>query len=138
MNVSSISIDHGTPAVDESLLDWMLKQVEDMLVPDNVLDELINPALINSMSELEEYTRRTLCELWGIELSLEYDSNVVPNELVLTMSGSHPRIRFLAGVLSQYIVKNSPNPLEITSITDSNDCIKIELSNSNKTELDIS
>ncbi len=106
----------------------MLEQVKDVPVPDNILDELINPALINSMSELEEYTRRTLCEFWGIELSLEYDNNVVPNEVVMSMSGSHPRIRFLIGLLSQYIIKNSPNPLEITSIADSNDRIIVELS----------
>ncbi len=132
--VFSIDYDeNNTPAVDESLLNWMLEQVEDVLIPENVLDELIDPILINSMSELEDYARGTLCKPWGIKLYLEYDSNVVPNEVVIRMSGSHPRIRFVAKVLSQYIIKNSPNSLEITSVTDSNEYIKIELSNSHKT-----
>ncbi len=136
MNVSRrISIEYQhTPAIDRSLFNWMLEQVEDVLIPDNVLDELIDPVLINSMSELDDYVKRTFCELWGITLSLKYDSNVAPNEVVIGIKGSHPRIRFVSCVLSQYLIKNSPNPLEIKSITDLNDCIKVELSNSNKTE----
>lgn len=141
MNVSSISIGYdetSTPAVDEPLLNWMLEQVEDALIPDDVLDELIDPMLINSMSELEDYAGHTLCELWGIKLSLEFDSNVAPKEVVIKMSGSHPRTRFVACILSQYLIKNSLNPLEITSITDLNDCIRVELSNSNNTRLALS
>ncbi len=136
MKVSSISIDYdenSTPAIDESLLNWMLEQVGDVLIPENILDELINPALINSMNELENYLKRTFCEPWGIDLSLKYDSNVASNEVLIGIRGPHPRIRFVASALSQYLIKNSLNQLGITSVTDSNNCIKIELSNSHKT-----
>ncbi len=139
MNVSRlISIEHPyTLAIDKSLFNWMLEQVEDALLPDDVLDGLINPALIDSMSELEDYLEHRFGELdWGINLSLKYDSNVFPYEVLIEIRGSHARIKFVASILSQYLIKNSLNrvPLGIKSITDLNDCMKVELSRSNKME----
>jgi hypothetical protein len=124
-------------AIDKSLFNWMLERVEDMLIPDEILDELIDPALINWMSELEDHLKRRFGGLdWGVNLSLKYDSNVVPREVLIEIRGSHPKIRFIACMLSQYLIKNSLNrlPLEIKSIADSNVCIKIELSRSNRTD----
>ncbi len=123
-----------TFAVNKSLFNWMLNQVENVLLPDNVRDELIDPKPINSMRDFEENAKRTFCELWGIMLSLKYDSNVIPNEVVIEIRGSHARIRFVACLLAQYVIENLPNPLKITSITDLNDFIKVELSKSENTE----
>jgi hypothetical protein len=139
MNVSRhISIDYEhKPAINKFLFNWMLEQVDNVLIPDNVLDKLIDPALINWMSELEDYVKRRFDELdWGINFSLKYDSNEVPNEVLMELRGSHSRIRFTACIISQYLIKNSLNraPLEIKSISDSNDCIKVEFSRSNKTD----
>ncbi|MCZ7391845.1 MAG: hypothetical protein ABOK23_01970 [Candidatus Methanoperedens sp.] len=124
-------------AIDKSLFNWMLDHVEDALIPDNILDELIDPLLINSMNELEDHLKRRFSGLdWGVNLSLKYDSNVVPHEVLIEIRGPHPKIRFIASILSQYLIKNSIDqaPLEIKSITDLNECIKLELSRSNKTK----
>ncbi len=127
----------NSSAIDKFLFNWMLAHVEDTLIPDDVLDGLINPALVNSMSELEDYLERRFGELgWGINLSLKYDSNVFPHEVLMEIRGSHTRIRFVACIISQYLIKNllSIVPLGIKSITDLNDCVKVELSRSNKME----
>ncbi len=124
-------------AIDSSLFKWILDEIDGTLVPDTVLDEIIDPWLINSMSKLEDYLNRRLCELgWDIDLALKCDNEKNPSEVLLEIRGSHPRIRFTACLLSQYLIKNSLDraPLKITSIADLNDCIKIELSRSNKAE----
>ncbi len=124
-------------AIDNSLFQWLLDEIDGTLVPDNVLDEIIDPSLINSMSKLEDYLNHRLCELgWDIELVLKCDNEKNPSELLLEIRGSHHKIRFAACLLSQYLIKNSLNraPLQITSISDLNDCIKVELSRSNKKE----
>jgi hypothetical protein len=127
----------NSSAIDNSLFNWMLEQVEDILIPDHILDELIDPVLINSMSKLESYLNCKFSELdWGVVLSLKYDNDAVPYEILIEIRGFHPKTRFVACILSQYLVKNSIDqaPLKIKSIADLNDSIKVELARSNKTE----
>ncbi|MCZ7393848.1 MAG: hypothetical protein ABOK23_02005 [Candidatus Methanoperedens sp.] len=124
-------------AIDSSLFEWILNEIDGTLVPDTVLDEIIDPGLINSMSKLEDYLNHRLGELgWNIDLVLKYDNEKHPSDVLIEIRGSHPKIRFAACILSQYLIKNSLDraPLEIKSITDLNDCIKLELSRSNKTD----
>ncbi len=123
-------------AIDNSLFKWILDEIEGTLVPDAVLDEIIDPRLINSMGNLEAYLNRRLCELgWDIDLALRCDNEKSSSSVLMEIRGSHPKIRFTACLLSQYFVKNSlSSPLAITSITDLNDCIKVELSKSNRAE----
>ena len=57
----------NSSAVDSSLFNWMLAEIDDILVPDDVLDKLIDPKLINSMDRLEENVNKRLNELeWGV------------------------------------------------------------------------
>jgi hypothetical protein len=123
--------------IDTTLFNWMLEQVEDALIPDDILDELIDPVLINSMSEFENHIKHRFSGLdWGVNLSLKHDSNVVPHEVLIEIRGPHLKIRFVASILSQYLIKNSLNrePLAIKSILGLDDCIKFELSRSNRTD----
>lgn len=48
-------VPNNSTTIDNSLFKWMLNEIDDILVPDNVLDELIDPGLMFSMSKLEEY-----------------------------------------------------------------------------------
>lgn len=126
----------NSSAIDTSLFNWMLQEIDDILVPDDVLDKLINPLLINSMRKLEENINLRLTELeWGVNLALKCDNDTFPSGVLLTIRGTPRKIKFIAGIVSLFIVKNSliRSPLEVRSVVNFNECIKVELSRSNKT-----
>ena len=63
----------NSSAIDISLLNWTLSEIDGILIPDDILDETINPMLINSMGELEEYLKHRFSELeWGTDLVMKY------------------------------------------------------------------
>ncbi|HEY9205350.1 MAG TPA: hypothetical protein VIO58_05465 [Candidatus Methanoperedens sp.] len=121
--------------IDNSLFKWMLNEIDGMLIPDNVMDDLIDPMLINSMGKLEEYLNSRFGELeWDINLALRCDDDTSPSEVLIEIKGASQKIKFAARIISQYLVKNSPEhaPLEIRSVSNSETGIKVELSRSNK------
>jgi len=125
----------NSSAIDMSLLNWMLSEIDGILIPDNILDETINPMLIHSVGELEEHLRRRLLELeWGIDLVLKSDRDSYPSEVLLEVKGPSQRIKFVACMVSQYLVKNSliQAPLEVKKVTRSSEGIKVELSRSSE------
>jgi predicted hydrocarbon binding protein len=125
----------NSSAIDISLFNWTLSEIDGTLVPGDVLDETINPALINSMGRLEEYLKRRFSELeWDIDPVLKYDSDTFPSDVLLEIKGAPQKIKFAARMVSQYLVKNSLEhaPLEIKNVMEFNECIKVELSRSNK------
>lgn len=122
-------------ALDTALAKWILDEIDGMLIPDTVLNEIIDPGLINSMAGLEEYINKRFCELeWDIDITIKCDRNPFPSEVFVEIRGSHQKIKIGALILSQYLVKNSPDhsPLEIRSVVNLNECTKIELTRSNK------
>ncbi|KCZ73393.1 hypothetical protein ANME2D_00459 [Candidatus Methanoperedens nitroreducens] len=128
---------YNSSAIGNSLLKWMLMETDDILVPDGVLDELINPILMNSMKKLEEYLSYKFGELgWNIDLVLKYDNEKLPSDVLIEIKGDTQRIKFVACILSQYLVKNSleRTPLKIRCVINFSDSIKVELSRSNKDE----
>lgn len=132
---SSIPINSTT--IDNSLFKWMLNEIDDILVPDAVLDELIDPRLMVSMLKLDEYLNYRFKELgWGTDIALKTDSNTSPSEVLIEIRGTSKKIKLLACIISQFMVKNSLKdaPLEIKSVIYTDDFIKIELSKSNKKE----
>lgn len=131
-NISSFK---NSLAIDSSLFKWMLAEIEGVLVPDNVLDELIDPMLINSMTKLEDNLNNRFDELeWDIHLSIRSDNDTSPSDVMIEIKGFPQKIKFVSCILSQFLVKNSleNKPLEIKTLVNYNDCIKIELSRSNK------
>ncbi len=125
----------NSSAIETSLFKWMLTEIDGIFVPDDVLDHLLDPALINSMKGLEEYLKHRFGELeWDIALALDYDTDKFPSRVSIEMTGAPQKIKFVSGLLSQYLVKNSldATPLEIKSVLSFNDCIKIQLAGSNK------
>ncbi len=126
----------NSSAVDSSLFNWMLAEIDDRLVPDDVLDKLIDPKLVNSMDRLEEHVNKRLNELeWRVNFSLECDSDIDPSQIILTTRGTPQKIKFISSIISQFLIKNSidRSPLEIHSISNFNEVIKVELTRSNKT-----
>jgi len=125
----------NSTAIDNSFLKWMLDEIEGILVPDTVLDEIIDSRLINSMGELEKYLNSRFGELgWDINVSLKYDNNLSPSEVLIEITGNPKKIKFIACMLSQFLVKKSPEhtPLKIISVINFDRCIKVELARSDK------
>ncbi len=121
--------------IDSSLFRWMLAEMDGRLVPDSVLDEIIDPTLVNSMRKLEEHINRRLGELeWGTNFVLRSDNDSTPSDVMIQIDGAPQKIKFLSCIVCQYLVKNSPEhaSLEIRSVSNVSDCIKIELSRANE------
>ena len=127
---------YNSSAMDNSLFNWLLNEVC-ILVPDNVIFEMIDPLLINSMRKLEDFLNYRFRELeWDIDINLKSDNDTFPTDVVMEIRGAYQKIKFVSCLLSQYLVKNSFErvPLEIKSVSNFNECIKVELSGSNKKE----
>ncbi|VVB93991.1 Uncharacterised protein [uncultured archaeon] len=120
--------------IDNSLFKWMLDEINGLLVPENVLDDLIDPALINSMRKLEDNLKCKFSELdWDIGVVIKSDKDNSPSSVHVELRGHNQKIKFVACILSQYLVKNSAgqSPLEIVSVSESEGCIKVGLSKTN-------
>ena len=131
----------NSSVMDKSLFNWMLTEIDDRFIPDNIMDKMIDPLYINSMRQLEEYINRRFVELeWDIDFVLKSDKDSSPIDVLLQIRGTPQKIKFLARLLCQYLVKRSPEhaAIEIRSVSNVNDCIKIELSKSNKKDAEIS
>ncbi len=127
----------NSSVIDSTLFKWMLDEIDGILIPDNILDEIIDPALINSMEKLEEYLNIRFGELeWDINIVLKYDNNLSPADILIEISGSPQKAKFAACLLSQFLVKNSLecNPLEVRSVVNFNNGVKVEISRSTKKE----
>jgi predicted hydrocarbon binding protein len=127
----------NSTALDSSLFKWMLQEIECVLVPDNVLDEMIDPMMVHSMRKLEEYLNRRFEELqWDIKFALKCDNDKIPSNILIEIEGDPQKIRFVACILAQYLVIKSLDnfPLEIKSVANLNECIKVELYKSRKKE----
>lgn len=126
----------NSSAVDSTLFNWMLAEIDDRLLPNDVLDKLIDPKLLDSMDRLEENVNKRLNELeWRVNFSLECDSDINPSQVILTTRGTPQKIKFISSIMSQFLIKNSldRSPLEIRSVTNFNEFMKVELARSTKT-----
>lgn len=121
--------------IDRPLFKWLVTEIEGKLIPGNILDELIDPVLIRSIGELKIFINHRLSELgWDIDLVLDYDKEEFPSSVLIEMRGDPEKIKLVARVLSQYLVKNSliHAPLEIKYVLNFSEYIKVELVGSNK------
>lgn len=123
--------------IDNNLFKWLLTEIDDILIPDNILDELIDPMLISSMRDLDEHLKRKFHNLeWNVDLTIKSDSDTLPSDVLIETKGSFQKVKFVARMLSQYLVKNSPEhaSLEIRSVNNFGDRIAVEFSRSNKND----
>lgn len=123
-------------ALDIPLLDWVLEQTDGCLIPNAVLDEIIDPRLTSSMKNFEHYINDRFKELeWDIKIDIKCDNDTSPSNAIIEVDGNHnQKVKFMTRLLSQYLVKNSleRNPLEIKSSVRSNSSIRTELHVSDK------
>ena len=116
--------------IDTSLSDWIFKEAEGRLVPDSVIDTIIDPSLINSMKKLDEYLNDRFSKSdWNVNINLETDSDALPSNILIDIRGSPSKINIVACILSKYLIRHSSerSPLGIKSVTIFDESIRIEL-----------
>lgn len=124
-------------AIDISLLNWMLKETEDTLISDAVLDELIDPKLIGSMKMLEKRVNSRFNNLgWDIKISLIADKDTSPFNILIEIRGAPKKIRFVSRMISQYMIRHllKKSSVAIRHIVNSDEYVKIEMSKSSEKE----
>lgn len=115
-------------AIDESVFNWLLNDVDGRLIPGNVLDAIIDPSLVNRIDELEKFINRRLGELaWEVSIDIDCDNASSPSNILIHTTGPYQKSRFIACVVSQSIVKNSHMPFAVKSVVNLGDDINIEL-----------
>jgi len=78
------------------------------LIPDDVLNEMIDPVLINSVRKLESYVNFRFQDLgWYTEVSLKCDNDSFPSDIMMEIKGENQKVKFIACIMSQYLVRNS-------------------------------
>ena len=152
---------HNCLSIDNSLFRWMVEEIEGIPIPDNILDEMIDSTLINSMENLENYLNNKFKIEWNVDIILKYDNNTRPSNILIEITGDSHKIKFVASLISQFRVKNfnlnfdkfniknnatskmlstnvsydmlsDDTSFNIRSVINLGRCIKIELSRSNK------
>lgn len=134
-NAERSGLPKNTSMIDDHLLDWILGDIDGILIPDNVLDEIVDSRPIHSMKDFEDYINHRFKEFeWGIDISLKYDNNISPFNVSMCIKGHHRKARFVAHILSQLLIKISleRNPLEIQRVNYSGDYINIDMYRSDK------
>lgn len=123
-------------AIDESLFNWLLNEMDGRLVPDSVLDAIIDPSLISRIEGLNKFINQRLGDIvWGINVNIDCDNISSPSNMLIQVTGVYHKARFIACAISQFIVKNSHEPFAIKSVVNLGDDIKVELiKTSNKKE----
>lgn len=127
--INQVEMYNSYTNIDTSLSDWIFKEAEGRLVPDSVIDEIIDPNLINSMKKLDEYLNDRFSKSeWNININLEADGEVLPSHILVDIRGSSPKISVVAGILSKYLIRHSSerSPLGIKSVTTFDESIRIE------------
>lgn len=115
--------------VDESIFNWMLDDKDGRLIPEEILDRIIDPLLINNYHNLYRYIDDKFRDIWKVNIDIKCDNDISPSQIMINIGGEYKKIRFIACMLSQYIVKNSPesSPFTIKSVVNLDNNIKVEL-----------
>ncbi|MFZ3382300.1 MAG: hypothetical protein WA144_00090 [Candidatus Methanoperedens sp.] len=91
----------------ENVIFWLIKQTRGRLIDPEHLNSIIDPSKIVLLSDLEKYMgEMTNGASWQTNTRIEdYDDNVNPSYLTLTLSGnSNYKLEFLGGLISSFVV----------------------------------
>ena len=93
--------------VDEHLFDWLLDEVDGRLIPDSVLDVIIDKSLSNNMDDLSKFINKRLNKFgWKVHVNIGYNDISSPSNMVIQVTGASQRIGITARMISQFIIRN--------------------------------
>ncbi|GFO96850.1 hypothetical protein ig2599ANME_1041 [groundwater metagenome] len=95
----------GVMLFDPPTADWLLRKTNGMIPEKEILYEIADPLLFNSVSRTLEYFNAKFRELgWEVEFSLDYDSDTILTTAALTIKGeNYPPIDLSARLFSLYL-----------------------------------
>jgi predicted hydrocarbon binding protein len=118
--------------VDDNLLNWLMDNINGRLIPDNILNDILDPRFLSSFKTFENYIHQKIKELnWNIDLILKYDNDINPTNLMIEIKGPSKKIKFVSLLLCQYLSNNLKN-FEIKYVNRLDNSIKIEMQKSDQ------
>jgi predicted hydrocarbon binding protein len=133
--------------IQDPFLNWLLEEVHGRLIPDNILNTMIDPYLICDMSNLSKHVNKKLADLgWKVHVKIDYNVNkidnknniiVSPSSILIDTTGTSYKMNVVTLMISQFIIQNYPDssPFLIKSVTHLGSHTQAELSSTaNKKE----
>lgn len=107
----------GVMLFDPPTADWLLRKTNCIIPEKEILYDIADPLLFNSVSRTLEYFIIKFRELgWGIEFSLNDDSDTIPTMATLTVKGeNYPLIDLSAKLFSLYLASHKCLGIEAAS-----------------------
>jgi len=93
--------------IDYPMFDHFLKHAKDTLVAPEMLDDIIDPLIINRISELVDHLNRKCKEYgWQTTIIMEYDNDVAPKTAISVITGRSMHLNlFLSGMVGLFLAK---------------------------------
>lgn len=115
--------------VDEALFDWLLNETRGRLIPDNVLDMIIDPSLNSNVDDLRKFINHRMNEFgWRVNVNIDCDNISSPSSIIIQTTGTSHKTRLIAYIISQFIVKNYSSTFAIKSVISLDSETKVWLS----------
>lgn len=88
-------------------LSWLLERTKGIIIDTKVLEDIVDPLIIKSMSELKSYMNFISKEFsWKTDIDIDYDSDFSPNSATLVLTGNYQnRLEFLAEIIALFLAK---------------------------------
>ena len=102
-----VVLDHSESIMlfDSTIANMLLKKTIGIIPEKEILYEIADPTVFGSVSNTLEFFRKKFSELeWGIEFSINCDSDTTPTTAVLSLeNGNYPLMDLSARILSLYL-----------------------------------
>jgi predicted hydrocarbon binding protein len=96
--------------IDEHLFDWLLNEMDGRLIPNSVLDVMMDKSLSGNMDNLNKFINKRLSKFgWKVSVNIGYDNVSSPSNMMIQVTGAPQRTRLIACMISQFIIKNLSN-----------------------------
>ncbi|HIE31138.1 MAG TPA: hypothetical protein EYP67_01985 [Methanosarcinales archaeon] len=121
--------------IDYPLLEWFLKRTKEILVSPEMLDDIIDPLIINRMSELTDHLNQKWKEYgWRTTIITEYDNDVAPRTAICVISGKSTHLNeFLSGMVGLFLARQKH--LGITKVDRRTRSIRMDLQRRESVEM---
>lgn len=93
--------------IDYPMFEWFLKRTKGILVDPEILDDIIDPLIINRISELVEHLNRKWKEYgWQTTIIMEYDNDTAPKTAISVITGRSVFLNeFLSGMVGLFLAR---------------------------------
>lgn len=96
--------------IDGALFDWLLNETCGRLIPDNILDVIIDPSLKYNIDDISKFINHRMNEFgWKVNINIDCDDISSPSSIIIQAIGTSHKTRLIAHMISQFIIKNSIN-----------------------------